>query len=861
VDRPWAEWIAWVLEEAGYRVLIQAWDFVPGTNWIQRMQDGTLNADRTIAVLSEAYVKSAFAGAEWQAAWAADPAGADRKLLIVRIADCARPGLLGGVVDVDLFGVTETDARDRLFSMIEAAQQGRNKPPTAPGFPGANRVVPDQPGFPGITSENRTANWSDAIAAVIDSDGNTQGTAFFVGSDVALTCLHVLAAAGKQHGRLKPAGQRTEEVIVGVDCDEDLGLALVQVQPSPGRRWLALGDQPAVTGQEIHSKGFPQDHPRSKYPDGFPMNPARISGEARPDRQRINVLVLDAKLHRGMSGAPAVDPGTDAVVGVLRVDDDEEFALAVPAGAVKRRWPGLPLSTDGPPSAFADLALAMPWSVASGGWEEFDPGSLHCTVVGSESLAGGGPQTSLASLVDDMLSSREVHKLWRSFRGAWQGRELLRSGPRVIPADYRYANVRVASFDVADAFHSRASIERAVRLVVQSDLALFDVTGFEPGIMLLLGIRAATRRGVTINSHGKWLEGHYLDRPFNLSDLSLSSHTPPQEGPYVGDDSRIDRLIKRVRTGFDQLAHQPHYLDLPVYDALRQLGAQENAWVSIPIEKQVLMLCSYGKGYFEKWEALRKKIRSALHTKDIRTEVARLQDLASPQLVSQSLYERIRRCAGCVADWTGASPSTFFELGVRLAVSQWSVVQIADETWLRDATSEVGEKLHHAKQIARMQALLNPLVYNGEDDADIGSRIAQQLIEIRGGIKSSRGHWLRQVAAEALCPAQEQLPKLPGQLVDEADALDHKDRVRDNVPQALFYEIPEINRDYEKAALERRLAAWLYLEHRVHAAQFDDADQRKHVWRELGKIVASDLYLSDDDADQALADEITQRLT
>ena len=39
-DRAWAEWIAWVLEEDGHRVLVQAWDFVPGSNWIQGMQAG-----------------------------------------------------------------------------------------------------------------------------------------------------------------------------------------------------------------------------------------------------------------------------------------------------------------------------------------------------------------------------------------------------------------------------------------------------------------------------------------------------------------------------------------------------------------------------------------------------------------------------------------------------------------------------------------------------------------------------------------------------------------------------------------------------------------------------------------------------
>jgi hypothetical protein len=54
-DLTWAEWIAWDLEEIGQRVLIQAWDFVPGSNWITRMQDGVTAAERTIAVLSHAY--------------------------------------------------------------------------------------------------------------------------------------------------------------------------------------------------------------------------------------------------------------------------------------------------------------------------------------------------------------------------------------------------------------------------------------------------------------------------------------------------------------------------------------------------------------------------------------------------------------------------------------------------------------------------------------------------------------------------------------------------------------------------------------------------------------------------------------
>ena len=84
-DRVWAEWIAWELEEAGHRVLVQAWDFVPGSNWIQGMQEGVTRARRTIAVLSPAYLESEYGEAEWQAAWGKDPAARDRKLLVVRV--------------------------------------------------------------------------------------------------------------------------------------------------------------------------------------------------------------------------------------------------------------------------------------------------------------------------------------------------------------------------------------------------------------------------------------------------------------------------------------------------------------------------------------------------------------------------------------------------------------------------------------------------------------------------------------------------------------------------------------------------------------------------------------------------------
>jgi hypothetical protein len=148
-DQAWAVWIAWVLEEADYRVLIQAWDFVPGSNWVKGMQNGATRATRTIAVLSEEYLESVYGGAEWQAAWVDDPEGREHKLVPVRVQKCKRAGLLKGVTGFDLFGLDEAAARELLLASVAAAAGTRAKPGVKPGFPGAGRAVPAAPRFPG----------------------------------------------------------------------------------------------------------------------------------------------------------------------------------------------------------------------------------------------------------------------------------------------------------------------------------------------------------------------------------------------------------------------------------------------------------------------------------------------------------------------------------------------------------------------------------------------------------------------------------------------------------------------------------------------------------------------------------------
>jgi hypothetical protein len=101
------------------------------------MQDGVSHSARVIAVLSPAYIGSVFGAAEWQAIWAHDPGGAGRRVIPVRVADCERPGLLAGIVGIDLFGVPEPKALQRLQDAIQRTLAGRAKPHRSPAFPAA----------------------------------------------------------------------------------------------------------------------------------------------------------------------------------------------------------------------------------------------------------------------------------------------------------------------------------------------------------------------------------------------------------------------------------------------------------------------------------------------------------------------------------------------------------------------------------------------------------------------------------------------------------------------------------------------------------------------------------------------------
>jgi hypothetical protein len=158
-DKAWAEWIAWILEEAGYSVVIQAWDFRPGENFVLEMQKATLGTDKTIIVLSDNYLNASYTQPEWAAAFLVDPKSQHQKLLPIRVRSCEPKGLLAAIVYVDVAGVSEQDAQLAILGAFST----RAKPSHPPAFPGANEEPQPAVPYPGEDTITVGGNVSDSI--------------------------------------------------------------------------------------------------------------------------------------------------------------------------------------------------------------------------------------------------------------------------------------------------------------------------------------------------------------------------------------------------------------------------------------------------------------------------------------------------------------------------------------------------------------------------------------------------------------------------------------------------------------------------------------------------------------------------
>jgi hypothetical protein len=251
-----------------------------------------------------------------------------------------------------------------------------------------------------------------------------------------------------------------------------------------------------------------------------------------------------------------------------------------------------------------------------------------CVIVGSSRETPGAP---LENKLRTVLEGRF-------------GKYARRYGMKFVGQPVRFSSI--------DALANSAAYERLVRAISHSAIAVFDLTGYEPAVLVLLGIRAAVRRGITLTVTRDPRPAVSL--PFNIGGLN----------PIPLSDKFSEDVYQALTAGFSALKAQPNvYLDLPAYDALRKLGEDHRL---LEPDQQILILRWFDPQYSGMVKDL---VEERMKAKFEHTTVVTTLDSRSPQLAEQRLYAAIRRTRLCVADWTGWRPNVFFEIGVRLAIN------------------------------------------------------------------------------------------------------------------------------------------------------------------------------------------------
>ena len=259
---------------------------------------------------------------------------------------------------------------------------------------------------------------------------------------------------------------------------------------------------------------------------------------------------------------------------------------------------------------------------------------------------------------------------------------------------HHVTNLNVAPLELCSsgALDSEAAIRGTVRALCAADIVVADVSNYDPLLFLLLGIRATVRRSVTIAVTEKQLNQDLWDNiPFNLKELNLVSFSNGNQGQK--------ELRAALHAGLTQSGVSSHYLDLPVYDYVREESSEEaNA-----DDQRVLLLRAFRSYTTARKVYVEHRIRKALNFSED-APVESVIDQVSPRLAGQRLYEAIRHWKNCVVDLTWWRPNVMFELGVRLSARSARTVCLIDPT-PKGAETFQGSR-------AELKDFLRPFEYN-----------------------------------------------------------------------------------------------------------------------------------------------------
>jgi hypothetical protein len=367
------------------------------------------------------------------------------------------------------------------------------------------------------------------LGRVLNNHNDPIGTCFQVAERVIITAWHVIddIGAASINGAVKIDPLRGGDVIEGrvVALDPIHDLAVLQTAKAlpdvvPG---LKPSDKVAQRAQ-VSITGAP--HVEDSYSYLFLDAPGEwAGGTTRSDNVQLGRVTADAVM-KGMSGAPVISTEDRMVVGVVsgRYNSDDGWLRdSVWIARVEDLTSLLAERSD------ADVRRATA-SMLIGPL----PTKPWCLVLTAETL---GP-VRLMDRVTDVISR---------FMDEAPVFDTIHESP--------------IELSVVDALRTAENWQVAVEAVTKADCMVADVSGFEPGVMLLLGLRSVVRRGVTLSVSRRFRDAaDARETPFNVQETRVI--------PYDTNEFYM-RLSEALREGVASLHSDLNYLDLPAYHAVR----------------------------------------------------------------------------------------------------------------------------------------------------------------------------------------------------------------------------------------------------------------------------------------------------
>jgi hypothetical protein len=731
-DQAWATWVAQRLELAGYRTILQAWDF--RGNFLVDMEDAVRRAKRLIAILSEPYLGSKWGREEWAAYLQADAAS----IIPVQIEEINSRSLLRQLQRVNLVGRGAQAAEQKLLEEIRKLAGS----PAGDPLDRQNgvRVTFPEITYPASAGPASGQHHEEALTPTVPVDPD-HIELVLMGDGAAAE-----ATAAFFHGRLGTRPDRCLNLIgAGLAADEQLGrlAALVgDLDPEAVSDLLVVfagaGSKNRDAGVRLNVPAAAAGQPATSF--GLTDLLSRLQDEKHRVRSYV---ILDVTDDRGQPVGPA-DP---TAIPVLRLGGQASGAMAGILAALDGRpeelaaklshWGPLSLldlsrlaggeliaQPDSPAHHVGLIPSSLAWPRAGSTDQEL----ANWCVVLSETDARPTDGLSVA-LVVEQLANQSLGELNREYNRISGLNREYRSNLDGITLDEDYGELRAA-----DLLSSPRSFAHAVEQVCRADLAVFDLTNFEPAVMILLGIRAVIRRGLTVcvarEHDAPWRQA---EPPFHLREVSLIM-TPDR-----------DTVRDRIKEGIRQLAESGgSYRDLPCFDLIRDVppdaDRRRNRAFDDKQNPSILALVPFDPRYAERnWAWIVDNLPATAGAEiskrhdgpdePPRPALQRTLDLKSPRVVSAQLFEAIRLTDFCLVDLTTARPNVLFELGVRLAASRLHPVVIVDREYpLTDEKAREEDKAAAADnaswlqsmdgQLAMARRLLQPVPYSPKGTQD-----------------------------------------------------------------------------------------------------------------------------------------------